>query len=82
MDVLEVWNAELEAEFRAAAEVMVENGAKREKWERERWKGAGGGGAEEVDGDTDAGGGEVVGVSTEELEAKLRDVDLSAEERK
>ena len=35
-----------------------------------------------MDGDTDAGGGEVVGVSTEELEAKLRDVDLSAEERK
>ena len=32
MDVLEVWNAELEAEFRAAAEVMAENGAKREKW--------------------------------------------------
>lgn len=71
--VVEVWNAELKAEFEAAAKAVAANAAAKEQWEKNK----------KTLGETNANNSEEgVPVSTEELEAMLQDVNLSAEERK
>eukprot|EP01083_Nonionella_stella_P143225 444637_1 len=69
--VADVWNAELKAEFEAAAKAAETNAAAKEKWENDKKKKESG----------ENGNVEGVPVSTEELEAMIQDMDLSAEER-